>query len=132
MKKVEKLETKVKYAAFGKTRSHNFPRILSEDKPGKKCDCATNKVDNELTRCVACIENEERNMNIVARQSEKMGKQIIEVKESRKGRVGQVFKMKSNILGHKKGGTEPHAIKDPVTGELFVANEEGNTKVLCG
>ena len=28
------------------------------------------------------------------------------------------------ISGHKKVGTEPHAIKDPNTGDLIVANED--------
>ena len=32
--------------------------------------------------------------------------------------------MKENINGHKKVGTEPHAIKDPITGDLVVANED--------
>jgi hypothetical protein len=40
------------------------------------------------------------------------------------GRVGQVFMMKRNIMGQKKAGTEPHAVKDPITGELLVANED--------
>ena len=43
---------------------------------------------------------------------------------SRQGRVGQVFKMKGNISGQKKAGTEPHAIKDPDRDELLVANKD--------
>ena len=53
-----------------------------------------------------------------------MEKEILKVKESNQGCVGQVFMMKRNIMGQKKAGTEPHAIKDPITGELLVANED--------
>ena len=52
-----------------------------------------------------------------------MEKEIMNVKETRQGRVGQVFKMKGNISGQKKAGTEPHAIKDPITDELLVENK---------
>ena len=47
-----------------------------------------------------------------------------EVRVLCQGRVGQVFMMKRNIMGQKKAGTEPHAVKDPITGELLVANED--------
>ena len=32
--------------------------------------------------------------------------------------------MKEKVIGNKKSGTEPHAVKDPKTGELLVANED--------
>ena len=70
------------------------------------------------------IRNAKNCEDILKRQSERIEKEILKVKESTQGRVGQVFKMKENIMGHKKAGTEPHAIKDPVTGELLVANED--------
>ena len=38
--------------------------------------------------------------------------------------VCQVFKMKEKVMGNKKSGTEPHAVKDHNTGELLVANED--------
>ena len=66
----------------------------------------------------------ERDLDILKRQSEQMEKEILNVKETRKGRVGQVFKMKEKVIGNKKSGTEPHAVKDPKTGELLVANED--------
>ena len=31
--------------------------------------------------------------------------------------------MKGNIIGNKKAQTEPHAIRDPVSNDLLVANE---------
>ena len=44
------------------------------------------------------------------------------MKEIRKGRVGQVFKMKENVIGNNKSVTEPHAVIDPTTGDLLVPN----------
>ena len=48
-----------------------------------------------------------------------MKKEIIKVKES-----GQIFKMKEVVGISKKAGTEPHAIVDPNTNELLVANRD--------
>ena len=60
----------------------------------------------------------------VKRQSEKMEYEIHKVKNCRNGRVGQIFKMKESIGGHKKASLEPHAIRDPDTNDLLVSNED--------
>ena len=101
MDKIESMENKIKYSTFGKTRKVK----------------ANRKMSNGMKAKMNCED-------VLRRQSEEMEKEILKVKETKQGRVGQVFKMKGNIIGHKKDGTEPHAIKDPVTGELLVANED--------
>ena len=53
-----------------------------------------------------------------------MEKEIMKVKESGQGRVGQIFKMKEVVGVSKKPGMEPHAIVDPKTNELLVANKD--------
>ena len=53
-----------------------------------------------------------------------MEKNILNVKESGQGRVGQIFKMKEIVGVSKKASAEPHAIKDPKTGHLLVANKD--------
>ena len=53
-----------------------------------------------------------------------MEKEILKVKGSNSGRAGQVFKMKTKIMGSKKAGTEPHAIIDPESGDLLVSNKD--------
>ena len=105
MKKLDKQENKAKYTAFGKTRNPSLNRKITKDRA---------KLGSQT----------ERDLDILKRQSEQMEKEILNVKETRKGRVGQVFKMKEKVIGNKKSGTEPHAVKDPKTGELLVANED--------
>ena len=65
-----------------------------------------------------------KNYDVLTRQSDRMEKEIIKVKESGQGRVGQIFKMKEVVGGSTKLSIEPHAIKDPNTQELFVANND--------
>ena len=115
VKKLEKTENKIKYSSFGKTRKANSFKRSSHDKKG----CGCSKINEE--KCLGCKNHE---MNILKTQSEKMEKEIMKIKECKQGRVGQVFKMKGKIMGNKKAGCEPHAIKDPVSDELLVANED--------
>ena len=60
-----------------------------------------------------------------------MEQTILKVKESRQGRVGQIFKMKEMIGVLKKAAVEPHAIKDPKTDKLLVANKDIKNATLA-
>ena len=104
VKKVETMENKAKFVAFGKTRS-------SSKKKG------TMKVDTNLSQ-------EEKDKELLKRQSGKIEEQINLIKSQKHGRAGNVFKMKEAINGPKKKTQEPSAVKDPTTGELVVSSEE--------
>ena len=121
MIKVEKLEDKVKFVAFGKSSKHVAKRNAHKNDNKSGCDSIDKCGGIE---CDTCKTDDERYSAILRKQSELMEKEILNVKECTKGRVGQVFKMKENIIGSNKAGTEPHAIKDPENGELLVANED--------
>ena len=104
MKKVTAIENEIKFSAFGKTRSKSI-----KARGAKIAKQSSEEADNH---------------ELIKRQSQKMEDEIIRVKSQNLGRVGSIFKMKEVINGPKKGGQEPTAIKDPITGELVVSNEE--------
>ena len=61
---------------------------------------------------------------ILRRQSEKLEKEILDIKNGKQGRASKVFKMKARIGGSKKTGMEAHAVMSPNSGELLVSSEE--------
>ena len=103
MENVSKIENKLKFLTFGKTRKRwAFQR-------NKKSDCSNNnncKIDITCkNKCEACKTDADVNISLIKRQSAKIESEILKVKESRQGRVGQVFSMKERISGHGKAGT---------------------------
>jgi hypothetical protein len=115
MENVMKVENKIKFAAFGKTRKQvGFKKTKVANNNQSKCNQKNH----------TCKTTEEINVCILRRQSERMEKEILEVKQNQTGRVGKVFKMKAKVTGNKKSGTEPHAIIDPNSGDLLVTNKE--------
>ena len=73
MKKVETLENKIKFKAFGKTKP---PTMKKQARKG-------------------LISEEE----LLRKQSEKIEEDIINIKEGKKGRVGQVYGMMKYLNG---------------------------------
>jgi len=98
MEKVEKIEDKLKFRSFGKTKP----------KTEKKLAAKVDMTDEELLR----------------EQAKKLEEEILKVKEDSKGRVSRVFAMKKKLSGGKKEAQEPVAIRDPNSNELVVAAEE--------
>ena len=111
MKKMLALETKIKFQAFGKSRERN--RFANKK----------NELENSNDEGVD-EDEETRNKELLRKQSEKIEAQVLEIKDKKMGRVGNVFKMKEAIVGSKKSGQVPNAIKDPKTKELVVSSEE--------
>ena len=101
VKKIEKIENRIKFTAFGKTR-------VNRNKVKKKVSKVCEVTDEEL----------------IKRQSERIESEILSIKSQNLGRVGMVFKMKEIVNGPKKSCQEPTAIRDPKNGNLVVANEE--------
>ena len=112
IKKVEKLQDKAKFVSFNKT-----------------------KISKEKQIRVLKDQNSVEAKELLQKQSDKLEKEIIEIKNSKLGRASQVFKMKARIGGSKKLGQEANAIKDPKSGELLVASENIKQATLeynCG
>ena len=95
MENVIKLENKAKFSSFGKTRKQGY--FQTKTNLGiKNCGNKNHK----------CYTEEEINVCLLKSQSQKIEKEIMNVKESSTGRVVQVFKMKAKITGSKKSGSE--------------------------
>ena len=98
MEKVDKIEEKMKFKAFGKTKP----------KTGKKMAAKVLKTDAE----------------VLEEQTKFIEEEITKVKDDTKGKVGRVYAMKKRISGGRKEAQEPVAIRDPDTDELVVAAED--------
>ena len=103
MKKIEKLQDKAKFVAFGKTK---ITHRKTENKHALKNNDTINAQE------------------LIARQSEQIEKEILEIKQSERGRTSKVFKMKAKISGSKNTPQDANSVKDPESGELLVAPEE--------
>ena len=104
MEKIDRIQTKLKFSAFGKTRPQT----------------------NKAKKAVAEAEGSETNEAklLLNRQSKRLEEEIKRAKETANGRVGKIYKMKEIIVGSKDVAQEAQAIKHPSTGELVVSNSE--------
>ena len=115
-KEIDKIETKVKFKAFGKTKKKK--KIFSEDKNERECRC------RREGSCRRCKTQKEKDDDLLKRQSQRIEEKVEEIKSKRQGRAGNIFQMRKEIAGPKKPGQEASAIKDPTTGELLVTKED--------
>ena len=127
MTKTEKVNNKVKFTAFGKTRKSSARR---KSHPSQSCtDCGRlEEGPGSATRlerdCTKCMSDSDKLNDVLQNQAQRMEDEINEVKKTRVGRLARVFKMKQKIVGSKKAGQEPTAIKDPESGDLLVSGSE--------
>ena len=97
---VEKIQTKMKFSSFGKTK----PQTESAKRAEMKIQGTESEEAKEL----------------LERQSKRMTKAFEEMRTAQ-GRVTKIFKMKNIVAGKKKVEQEAQAIKDPETGKLVVS-----------
>ena len=110
MKRFDKLQSKVKYKAFGKT---------------KFTTKAANKRKLELRLKAAAGLNEDDAVKAVMRkQYDEMEEQINNLKAAKYGRATNIFKMREKVAGSRKSPQEVHAVKDIATGENLVSIEK--------
>ena len=103
MKEINIIDNKTKFIAFGKTKPKSKKIVQKE---------ANNKTQ------------EEKDIHLKEKENEKVERQIERIKAKPQGRAGNVFRIRKDIAGPKKGGQEASAIKDPTTGELLVTGDE--------
>ena len=104
MQKVDKLDNKMKFKAFGKTK----PRT-----------------EKAMEKASKAAESEEGQAKVILKkQSEKMEAEVLKVKSLKQGRVNNVFKMREVITGKNKTKQDAHAIYDEETKEMVVSNSE--------
>ena len=100
MEKIEDINTKMKWIAFGKTK----PRTKT----------ATNK------ETVAETTDELKGKELLTKLSERMEAETLKIKEMKQGRATKVYKMREVIKGKKKVTKEASAIYDFRTNDLVV------------
>ena len=103
MKEVDKIDTKIKFQSFGKT------------KPKSKKPVGDKKREKTQT---------EKDDAIKLKETEKVERQIERIKSKNQGRAGNVFRIRKDVAGPKKAGQEASSVKDPLTGELLVTRDE--------
>ena len=104
MKKVDSIQKKIKFEAFGKTKKKK--RI----DPKEEVVYRDTDVDGSK--------------NLSMKQVEKLEEAISKVSSGNKGRCGKVFEMKTIVEGPKKAGQEALAVKNPSNGEVVVNSKE--------
>ena len=92
VKRVDKLQDKVKFAAFGKTKVKQGKQVVPND------DLINESKGKETAK------------NLLKKQSDRIEKEINEIKETKGRRCSKVFKMKDLVAGPKKMEQEAHAI----------------------
>ena len=102
MKNIEKIDTKIKFISFGKTKKKS--KKFGQNRTGNKTQL-------------------EKDMELKQKETEKVEKQIELIKVNNKGRAGNVFRIRKDIAGPKKSGQEASSIRDPNTGELLVTKD---------
>ena len=101
-KKFEKIHNKIKFKSFGKTRIRKQGFVKEDNK----------RVDQNVIEV------------ITKQKSERLEKEIADLKASSSSRPTRVFKLLENIKGPKKGGLEAVAIVDPETNDLKTSKKE--------
>ena len=74
--------------------------------------------------CDECNTNEDKDEILLKKQGDKLEKEINDIKVQGKGRLTRSFRMKQKVLGGKKAGMEPSAIRDPSSGDLMVSSAD--------
>ena len=109
--KLENVETKIKFQAFGKTKP---PSKLKVTRRMKKEASTAQRLDSEEVRV----------SKIFKKQCQEIEDDINILKAGKCGKVTNVFKMAEIIGGAKKLKEEAHSIVDPETKDIVVATEE--------
>ena len=100
MRRIDKLQEKAKFKAFGKTKPKTERSKLRFDLKSSR------GMEAEPGSSRRLDEEEEHAKEIQKRQSEMLESEINEVKMMKHGRMTKVFKMRELIAGSKKQGQE--------------------------
>ena len=110
-KKINNIQTKIKFQSFGKTKP------VTEKKKKRR-------LENGPKSTYWMETEEDKKKEILKKQNKLIEESINKIKSGKYGRQTSVFKMKEIIAGPKKPKQEAHAVLDPKTGEKVVSAEE--------
>jgi hypothetical protein len=106
--KFESISKKIKFQAFGKSSIKQTSKTNLEDEDSNDEDTKNDDVKAK---------------ELLTMKQGILDKELAKIKESKQGRVGQVFQVVKLVQGSKKDKSEANAIKHPETGELLVSKE---------
>merc|ERR1711867_65934 len=106
IKRIDNLENKVKFKAFGKTT-------------------CTKKNFNKVSKAKYMD-----NIELLEVQAKNIEKEVNKIKGKEKGSIGRIFKMKAAISGNKRSREEATAVRNPKNGELTVSANEIKKVIL--
>ena len=102
MDKISKIERKIKFKAFGKTTINNKKKERPEKEEEKR-----QTEDNSARK-------------VYEEQEDLVAKEIQKIKETKNGKVGQVWEIRKKVIGGKKAKLPPTSITNPITKKLVV------------
>ena len=120
IKKINAIETKIKFKSFGKTK-------VSIHKVKKDVKCLNSC---KLSSCNQCKTQQQKDEELIEKRTKQIEEAVLKIKKSRQGRAGNIFKMKKEIVGSKKSKLEAIAIRHPENGEILVNKNEIKKVVL--
>ena len=103
MKEINKIDTKIKFISFGKTKQKSKKIVTKETK---------NKTQEEKAICLK------------EKANQKFESPIERITTKPQGRTGNVLRIRKDIPGPKKAAQEASAIKYSTTGKLLVTKDE--------
>jgi hypothetical protein len=106
MNRINKIENKIKFKAFGKVTINNKKKDIVEEKETE------------------AKSQEERAKEIFEEQEDIVEKEIQKIKATTNSKVGQIWEIRKKVLGGKKSRTPPTSIVDPTTSKMVVNREE--------
>ena len=86
--------------------------------------CGKSGTKTACNKCNKCKTKVQLDEHLLLKRTQQIEADVQKIKESKQGQAGNIFSMKKNIAGPKKGSQEASAIRDPETGELLVNKEE--------
>ena len=104
MRRFENIHNDIKFKAFGKVTLNNNRNEHDEEEDNNDED-----------------DTEEKKAELLADEQHNIVEEELEnIRKTKNGKAGQVWKVRRKVIGEKKGKILPTAIKDPATNKLVV------------
>ena len=109
VKKIESIETKVKFEVFGKCSTKSAPKMNNTNK----------EHDTNIE-----VEDEVKARQLLEMQTKRLDEELNKVKETGQSKASRIFKIAKLIKGLDNNRSKATAVKDPSTGTLIVDKDQ--------
>ena len=107
IKKVEVIETKLKFKSFGKYSQQSIGKRNAKEKEYQKD-----------------LSEEEKAKQLLAKQIERVEENVKDIEKTGPNKVGRIYEVSKQIKAMEKGAGQANAIKDPCNAKLIVDQEQ--------